>query len=140
MSNFVNKYSKYLSLIVPLLMVYIPSNFFPVNNNAGSNVPFRPPGYVFAIVWPILLILIGISWYKRLNLSIYYLILSLLLGAWTIIYYYTNIGSFIEIILTLLFTIFLIFYKYDKLSSLLLLPLALWLSFASVLNGYEIMN
>jgi benzodiazapine receptor len=139
MSNYINKYSKYLSLIIPLLMVYIPSNFFPVNS-AGSNIPFRPPGYVFAIVWPILLILIGISWYNRLNLSIYYFILSLLLGTWIIIYNYTNIGSLIEIILTLAFTFFLIFYKYDKLSSLLLVPLVLWLSFASILNGYEVIN
>jgi benzodiazapine receptor len=135
--NNIQKVLKFLTLIIPLLFVYIPSIFFNVDN-AGSEVPFRPPGYVFAIVWPILLILIGISWFKRTELSIYYLILCILLGAWVIIYFYSNLASFIEIILTLLFTIFLICYKFDKISSILLIPLALWLSFASVLNGYEL--
>jgi tryptophan-rich sensory protein len=132
-------YFNIFTLFLPILFVYIPSIFFPINNS-GSNIPFRPPPITFAIVWPILLILVGISWFNRTNLSIYYLILSILLGAWTIFYNYSNIASFIEIIITLLFTLFLILYKFENLSSILLIPLALWLSFASILNGYEILN
>ena len=132
-------YFNIFTLFLPILFVYIPSIFFPINN-AGSNIPFRPPPITFAIVWPILLILVGISWYNRTNLTIYYLFLSILLGIWTIFYNYSKISSFIEILITLFFTIFLILYKFENLSSILLIPLALWLSFASLLNGYEILN
>lgn len=132
-------YFNILTLFLPILFVYIPSIFFPINN-AGSNIPFRPPPITLAIVWPILLILVGISWYNRTNLTMYYLFLSILLGAWTIFYNYSKISSFIEILITLFLTIFLIIYKFENLSSILLIPLALWLSFASLLNGYDILN
>lgn len=135
----IEDYFKYIILIVPFFFVYIPSQFFPVNN-AGSTVPFRPPPITFAIVWPILLLLVGISWVKRLNLSLLYLILCILLGIWTIIYNFSKFSAFIEILFTLLFTLFLFFYKYDLISSLLLIPLCIWLSFASVLNGYEVFS
>ena len=99
-------------------------------------MPFRPPGIVFAIVWPILLLLIGLSWNKNINLSIYFFILSILLGIWTVIYNYSHLISFIEIIITLCFVLFLIF----KNKLYLLIPLSLWLSFASILNGYQVIN
>lgn len=132
--NYLN-YLNYFVFIIPFLFVYIPSIFFPVNN-AGSEVPFRPPGIVFAIVWPILLLLIGLSWFKNINLSIYFFILSLLLGIWTVIYNYSQLISFIEIIITLFFVLFLIL----KNKLFLLIPLSLWLSFASILNGYQVIN
>ena len=137
--NLLTELLMYSTLILPLLFVYIPSALFPIRN-AGSDIPFRPPPIVFAIVWPILLILMGISWYKRVNLSIYYLILSVLLGAWIVIYRFSNVWSFIEIIIAFLFTMFLIVYKFKLVSSSLLLPLAVWLAFASMLNGYDIFN
>ena len=130
---------KYFVFIIPALIVYIISIFFPLNN-AGKNVPFRPPGYIFGIIWPILFLLIGFSWYNRFNLSELYLILCILLSLWIVIYNYSNILSFVELIITFIFTIFLILYKYKPDSSLLLIPLALWLIFASSLNGYEIIH
>ena len=130
---------KYFVFIIPASIVYIISIFFPLNN-AGKNVPFRPPGYIFGIIWPILFLLIGFSWYNRFNLSELYLILCILLSLWIVIYNYSNILSFIELIITFIFTIFLILYKYKPDSSLLLIPLALWLIFASSLNGYEIIH
>lgn len=135
----IKDYLKYLVFLIPLLFVYLPSQFFPVNN-AGSMVPFRPPPITFAIVWPILLILIGFSWFKRLNLTFFYFILCILLGLWPVIYNYSKIGAFVEIIITLLYTTGIIFYKYDRYSSIFLIPLVLWLSFASLLNGYEVFN
>lgn len=133
----IEDYLKYIVLLIPFFFVYIPSQIFPVNN-AGSTVPFRPPPITFAIVWPILLLLVGISWVKRLNLSFLYFILCILLGSWTIIYNFSNFASFIEILFTLLFTLGLFFYNYDLISSVLLIPLCIWLLFASILNGYEV--
>ena len=127
-------------LILPLIAVYIPSIFFPVDN-AGENVRFRPPGYVFAIVWPILLTLVGISWfisYKNgKTTNILYLLLIILLGSWTGFYKYNKIAGLVIIILSFIVTILTILLNYKKLNKYgyrLLIPLALWLGFAISLN------
>ena len=33
-----------------------------ISRNSGNIVKFRPPSFVFGIVWPILYILLGLSW------------------------------------------------------------------------------
>ena len=127
-----------VSTIIPLIAVFGTSAFFPVTQKAGSNVSFRPPPYVFAIVWPILLILLGYSWSLRPELMLQYASLTLLLALWPIVFYYSPRLAFYEIILTACSTIALIAYQVEELSSYLLIPLALWLCFASVLNFYTI--
>jgi len=66
---------KRLYLVIPLIAVNSVALLFPISKTSGQNVWFRPPPYVFAIVWPLLLLLIGYSWYLRPNLSLYYAIL-----------------------------------------------------------------
>lgn len=133
--------SQYFLLFVPLLAVYLPTVAYPVTNAIGSNVPFRPPGYVFAIVWPILLILLGISWFivraggKLVN-SVY-TVLVILLGIWFILYDNNKYIGLADIIVSLLLTLYLSFNnykKFNKYSSITLIPLIIWLLFASVLN------
>ena len=125
-----------LSTIIPLIAVFAVSAVFPVTQKAGANVSFRPPPYVFAIVWPILLLLLGYSWSLRPALSLQYAGLTFLLALWPVIFHYSPRLAFYEIILTACATIALTAYDFDSLSSYLLIPLALWLSFASVLNFY----
>ena len=122
-----------IETIIPLIAVFGTSAFYPVTQKAGSNVSFRPPPYVFAIVWPILLILLGYSWSLRPELMLQYAGLTLLLALWPIVFYYSPRLAFYEIILTALATAFLIYQ-----GSYLLIPLGLWLSFASILNFYTI--
>ena len=129
---------KRIYLFIPLISVNGVAYFYPISKDSGKQVWFRPPPYVFVIVWPILLLLIGYSWYLRPKLVLYYSILTILLSSWSIVWNYNKFYAFIKIISTLLFTLFLIFYNYSKKSSLLLVPLFLWLSFASVLNFYSI--
>jgi benzodiazapine receptor len=129
---------KRIYLFIPLVSVNGVALFYPISKQSGAKLWFRPPPYVFAIVWPILLLLIGYSWYIRPNLVFYYAILTFLLSTWSIVWNYNKFYAFINIITTLISTLFLILYKYSKLSSLLLVPLLLWLSFASVLNYYSI--
>lgn len=124
--------------LFPIVSVYIVSSYFPVSKSAGQNVSFRPPPYAFAIVWPILLLLLGYSWTLRQGLSLLYFILTVLISAWSPIFTFSAVSSLYQIIATTLFTIFLIFYKFDSLSSYLLIPLVVWLTFASVLNYYSI--
>ena len=129
---------KLIYLFIPMLSVYIVSYYYSVTKQAGKDIWFRPPPYVCGIVWPILLLLIGFSWYLRPNLSFYYTILTILLSTWSIFWTYSKIYSLINIIITAFFTLYLIFKKYSKKSSVLLIPLFLWLSFASLLNFYSI--
>ena len=129
---------KRIYLFIPLIAVNGIAFFYPISTDSGKQVSFRPPPYVFMIVWPILLLLIGYSWYLRPKLVLYYSILTILLSSWSIVWNYNKFYAFIKIISTLLFTLFLIVYNYSKLSSILLVPLFLWLSFASVLNYYSI--
>jgi len=126
-----------IELLIPLLTVFAASAIYPVSQTAGAQVSFRPPPYVFAIVWPVLLILLGYSWSLRPDLSLQYAALTLLLALWPAIFYYSPRLAFCEIILTALATGILIF-QGEGLSSYLLIPLELWLSFASVLNFYTI--
>lgn len=111
---------------------------------------FQPPSYVFGIVWPILYLLIGISYYYVLKDKNYkYFIIPLIgLGlnfSYTPIFFgskkYDNnkiLLSFIIVILTLIFAIltFIEFYyiEKNKYYSYLLIPYILWLLFASVLS------
>lgn len=129
---------KRVYLFIPLIAVNGVALFYPISKQSGAKLWFRPPPYVFAIVWPLLLLLIGYSWYIRPTLVFYYAILTFLLSTWSMLWNFNKFYAFINIIATLISTFFLIVYKYNKLSSLLLLPLLLWLSFASVLNYYSI--
>ena len=129
---------KRIYLFIPLIAVNSVAFLFPIAKTSGQQIWFRPPPYVFAIVWPLLLLLIGYSWYLRPNLSYYYAFLTLLLSSWSILWAYSKLYSLFNIIITLIFTLYLIFLKYSKKSSYLLIPLFLWLCFASVLNFYSI--
>ena len=129
---------KRLYLVIPFFAVNGVAMLFPISKTSGQKVWFRPPPYVFAIVWPVLLLLIGYSWYLRPKLSYYYAFLTLLLSTWSIFWAYSKLYSLFNIIITLFFTLYLIFLKYSKKSSYLLIPLFLWLSFATLLNFYSI--
>tara|TARA_B100000902_G_scaffold399012_1_gene467966 strand:- start:787 stop:1152 length:366 start_codon:yes stop_codon:yes gene_type:complete len=117
-----------------MFSVYLSGLFFPIAKDSGRDIPFRPPSWVFGVVWPILLLLIGYSWVLRPKLSVYYFILTILLSTWSMFYANNRILAFINILLTIGFSIYLILYKFKKKSSYLLIPLVLWLSFASYLS------
>tara|TARA_B100000424_G_C22715252_1_gene388994 strand:+ start:155 stop:547 length:393 start_codon:yes stop_codon:yes gene_type:complete len=125
---------KYLYLLLPVVSVYLVELVYPIDKEAGKNIPLRPPAWVFGIVWPILLLLLGYSWTLRPGLTNYYLILTLLLSSWSIFYTNNRTLAFLNILTTLGFTIYLIFHKFKKKSSYLLIPLVAWLSFASYLS------
>ena len=81
----------YLIIILPSLIGYGSSMICNVQKTAGSTVSFRPPPFVFAIVWPILYILLGLSWYycRKINkklTDIFYLLLNLSLSLWIFVY------------------------------------------------------
>ena len=106
----------------------------------------NPPNYVFSIVWPILYLLIGISYYMALynKKNFKYFILPII----ALIFNYTYIPllssenklllGFISIIFILVSAILVCVQFYitekNKLSVYLLIPYILWLCFATYLS------
>ena len=122
--------------------------------NYGDMVkpPLSPPSYIFPIVWTILYILMGISYFiatkdnendKELN-QIY--ILQLLVNFfWPIIFFVLKMyfTAFFWIILLLILVIIMIkeLLKNNKISGYLQIPYFIWLLFATYLNiGIFILN
>ena len=128
---------KYFYLIIPFFSVYIINFYFPVSNNTGKELWFRPPAYIFGIVWPILLLLIGYSWFLQPKLTPYYTFLTFLLSIWSVLFTYNKYYAFVNIVITILVTLYLIINSLTK-PSLYLIPLIVWLSYASILNYYII--
>ncbi len=109
---------------------------------------FTPPNWIFAPVWTLLFLLMGISaslvyqkglFRKEVKKALYFFIIQLTLNIlWSYLFfgYKLLFVAFIEIVV-LWFFIFLTlksFYKVEKISGLLMIPYLLWVSFASFLN------
>lgn len=106
---------------------------------------FSPPNWIFAPVWTVLYIIMGVSLYLVLSnkgknkyaIGIFtvQLILNIL---WSILFFgLQNPGLALAEILVLWAAIFLTiksFYPISKTAAYLLLPYLLWVSFASILN------
>lgn len=138
-----------LPLIIGTLIGRL-NNYNKEEYNKLKKPNFQPPSYVFGIVWPILYLLIGISYYYVLKDKnyIYYVIPLIGLGfnfSYTPIFFGSKkydskkiYLSFIIVILTLIFGILTLIEFYyiekNKYYSYLLIPYILWLSFASILS------
>jgi tryptophan-rich sensory protein len=106
---------------------------------------FNPPNYLFAPVWTMLYILMGISFFiiikqNKMNkkLVLIYFLQLLLNFFWSFIFFnFHQLGyALFEIILLWLSILVMVvlFFKSNKLAGLLNIPYLLWVSFASILN------
>jgi translocator protein len=108
---------------------------------------FTPPSWVFAPIWTILYILMGISFYRvwkltetsKRNIALFVFVLQLLFnGIWSFIFFKLHaIGLAFADIFILWVTIIVTMYLFTSLSRLaawLLYPYLLWVSFAALLN------
>ena len=110
---------------------------------------FTPPKWVFAPIWTLLYLIMGIAWGNINNIPLnsaiikkantLFIIQLSFNSLWSIIYFgFHNIGyALVDIILlwlTLILTIHQ-FFKISKLSGYLLIPYLLWTSYALVLNA-----
>ena len=123
-----------------------------IDYNYLVNPPLSPPSYLFPIVWSILYLLIGISYYiyrknnndNSLTIKLYYiqLILNYL---WSIIFFTLKLRTLAVIwIIVLAITIIYLmvrFYKEERTSFYLFIPYILWVLFATYLNiGVVVLN
>jgi len=130
---------------IPLIAGYLTSFLCPMSKKAGSKISFRPPAYIFGIVWPILYILVGFSWYYSFNrnTNILFIINTVLCCLWLV--FYSCMGNKIyalwNLFLLQLCNLYIIFYllqiKQYK-SIYLLLPYMMWIIFAILLNIFDI--
>ena len=138
-----------ISILIPLglglLVGLLTQN--GVSNLENLVLPsFQPPGWVFAVLWPILYTLMGISSYLISStyscygstcLIIYYvqLVVNLL---WPIIFFVLDLRlfAFIWIIVLDILVIYMIwcFLGVNKKAAYLQIPYLLWLLFATFLN------
>ena len=105
----------------------------------------NPPGYIFAIVWPILYLLMSISAFRTFDSSKKYFYLQLLFNAlwsWLFFAFQLPLIALLNIWLLIFLNIklFLDMFKVDKLSGFLYMPYVLWLFFASYLNLFIVIN
>lgn len=140
-------YLKYITILLPSIFGYGMAMFCKVGKSSGDIVSFRPPPAVFSIVWILLYIMLGFSWYFSLNnnlndnttVSIFYLSLNLFLCMWIYVYSCKNdkkTGIYI-LILCIIFSLFC--YTIGNLTSkLLIVPLIGWLLLATLLNVFEV--
>jgi tryptophan-rich sensory protein len=113
---------------------------------------FNPPAWIFAPVWTLLYVLMGIALffvYRKIkenksakSAAIIFVVHLLFNASWSIIFFGAKIIplAFANIVILWLLIVYLaiIFWRIDKRASILLWPYLAWVSFASVLN-YSIM-
>jgi tryptophan-rich sensory protein len=124
-------------------MGYTSALFCGVNKDSGKMVKFRPPAIVFSIVWPILYLLLGISWFlarKQLIVDIMYLSLNLILCLWLYVYSCRKDkkNAIYVIVLSMVFALFCYTVCEDVLGKLAIVPLIGWLFLATLINIFEV--
>jgi tryptophan-rich sensory protein len=110
--------------------------------------PLTPPGYVFGIAWTILYVLMAASATRayaviqRLRSQPFaWWLIQLLLGLlWSVLFFgHHEVLSGLLVISATLFAVLvtaILFWRVDEKAGALMLPLILWLTFASHLNLY----
>ena len=131
-------------IILPLILGIVTSIFCRPNGPNGrngqhySNV-IKIPNYIFIIIWPILYILLGVSWYLTSNnlfSNIMFGLLNLCLCLWLIIYscYNNKSLAFYILLLSLLLTLMCFVSCNNNMSKYLISPLFVWLIVALIIS------
>jgi len=125
-----------LRLITPGLAITATSLLCPNLKSSGANVPLRPPGWVFGVVWPILYVTTGLAW-SRSKLDAEFIALTTLLCAWLVAYSCKDDKIMGRDVL-MLATLFSYYVVSRMKAPALLVPLTVWLTFAAYLNVTEV--
>lgn len=147
-------YQKFVvSLLVPLFIGFLGSFFTSSSVNTWykqlDKPSFNPPEWLFAPVWTMLFILIGLSFYlvwkqnfgDRKNIAVGIYSIQLILNLfWSLLFFglKSPFLAFIEIVLLwiVILSNIIVFYRINKDAGFLLIPYFIWVSFATVLNYF----
>ena len=146
---------KWKVLIISLFFTYLTGaigSIFTSGNTSGEwydsiKPSITPPGWVFPIVWNLLFFLIALSLYfswtnskenQKKKLAFAFAANFVLNILWSYFYFFLKTPSLAlaDIILLEISIIYLVVftYKIDKKAAYLLMPYALWVGFATILN------
>jgi|TARA_A100001011_G_scaffold231405_1_gene239446 benzodiazapine receptor len=105
----------------------------------------NPPSYVFGIVWPILYILMIVSAFLAHKKIFSIFIIQLFFNAawsWLFFRFQMPLIALLDIYLLIAINIYILnlMYKENKLAFFLLIPYVVWISFASYLNLFIVIN
>ena len=105
----------------------------------------NPPGYVFGIVWPILYILMMVSAFLAYRRIFLIFIIQLFFNAawsWLFFRFQMPLIALLDIYLLIAINIYILnlMYKENKLAFFLFIPYVIWISFASYLNLFIVIN
>ena len=151
MFSFDSSKIKRLSLVLAVILTaYIGSRAsIDVSNDLWytslNKSDLNPPGYVFGIVWPILYILMMISAFLSYEKIYIVFNIQLVLNAawsWLFFKFQMPLVSLLDIYLLIALNIFILMlmFKESKLAFLLFIPYVVWISFASYLNLFIVIN
>ena len=146
-----NKFKLFIAILIPVaiggIVGFIINPY--IDYNSLVQPPLSPPSIVFPIVWTILYVLMGISYYLLKNPSkkekIIYFVQLGVNALWSLFFFIGKfyLFSFIWIILLDVLVIFMIgiFYQNSKISGYLQIPYLIWILFATYLNlGIYVLN
>ena len=135
------------SILIPVIVGGIVGLIInPFIDYGSLNKPLlAPPGILFSIIWPILYVLMGISYgilkskkLVDLKVSIVYYVQLGINALWSIFFFLLKwrLFSFIWILVLDVIVIYMIvlFYQKNKVAGILQVPYLLWILFASYLN------
>jgi benzodiazapine receptor len=111
--------------------------------------PFTPPDWLFAPVWTLLYILMGVAAFlvwrmgsrdRQVRVALIVFLVQLVLNAfWSIAFFGLESPLYGLIVISILWVAILVtivlFFRISKVSSILMWPYLLWVSFATVLNS-----
>ena len=105
----------------------------------------NPPSYVFGIVWPILYILMMVSAFLAYKKVFSIFIIQLFFNAawsWLFFGFQMPLIALLDIYLLIAINIYILnlMYKENKLAFFLFIPYVIWISFASYLNLFIVIN
>ena len=105
----------------------------------------NPPSYVFGLVWPILYIFMMVSAFLAHKKIFSLFIVQLFFNAiwsWLFFRFQMPLVALLDIYLLIVINIYILnlMYKENKLAFFLFVPYVLWISFASYLNLFIVIN
>ena len=134
-----------MRLVYPMVAGFGVSLFCKMGKS-GTNVKFRPPAYIFGIVWPILYLLLGLSWVhsnpqQNQLVDGLFFTLSSLLAFWIVVYACRkDKKNAVFVMVAILLAIALLMVLIPQKSKLMLTPLGIWILFALLLSTTEVQN
>jgi len=135
-------------VLIPAMVGYGVRLKCNIGEKAGSTVIFRPPAWVFGVIWPILFLFFGLSWAiaarkssnKKLAMCMYALT-TILLGAWIVVYgCLKNKKASSWVLILAVAAGIASFGQGNEVSKALIAPLIAWTLFALLMNTTEVQN